>query len=131
MKIAFICTHNACRSQIAEAFGRALLPENYEVYSAGSAPDDKIDPNVIRLMKEHYHLDLSQQYPKTIQAIPSPDIAISMGCEVHCPFIGRAFDDNWHIEDPMGRADEDYLKAMRQIRTEVQKIPEKYPAAGH
>ena len=94
-KIAFICVHNSCRSQIAEALGKHLAADVYESYSAGTETKPQINQDAVRIMKELYGIDMEQtQYSKLITDIPNPDIAISMGCNVECPLIGRAFDDN-------------------------------------
>ncbi len=59
------------------------------------------------------------QYSKLLSAIPEPDIAISMGCNVGCPFIGRPFDDNWGLDDPTGKSDEEFRAVIEQIREDV------------
>ena len=81
-KIAFICVHNSCRSQIAEALGRIYLKDKYECYSAGSKTKDRINEDALRIMKELYGVDMEAmgQYPKLIDQIPECDILISMGC---------------------------------------------------
>lgn len=90
-KIAFICVHNSCRSQIAEAFGKVLAADVFESYSAGTETKPQINQDAVRLMKELYGIDMEKtQYSKLISAIPKPDIAISMGCNVSCPFINYA-----------------------------------------
>ncbi len=94
-KVAFICVHNSCRSQIAEALGRHLLGDSFEFYSAGTETKPAINSDAVRIMGELYGIDMSDHYSKTIDSIPTPDIAISMGCGVRCPFIGRPFDDDW------------------------------------
>jgi O-6-methylguanine DNA methyltransferase len=109
--VAFICTHNACRSQIAEALARHAGYEGYEFFSAGSDPLVQIDPNAVRIMKEKFGIDMHSQRSKTIRDIPAPDIAISMGCGVKCPY-----DDDWGMEDPTGKPDEVYLKVIGQIQ---------------
>ena len=97
-KVAFICVHNSCRSQIAEALGKALASDVFESYSAGTETKPQINQDAVRLMKKLYGIDMEQtQYSKLISDIPEPDIAISMGCNVGCPFIGRPFDDNWGL----------------------------------
>ena len=94
-KVAFICVHNSCRSQIAEALGKHLAGDKYDFYSAGTETKRQINQDAVRLMKQLYNINMEEtQYSKTIAQIPSPDIAISMGCDVGCPFIGRAFDDD-------------------------------------
>lgn len=112
-KVAFICVHNSCRSQIAEALGKALASDLFESYSAGTETKPQINQDAVRLMKELYGIDMEQtQYSKLILDIPEPDIAISMGCNVGCPFIGRPFDDNWGLDDPTGKSDEEFKKPV-------------------
>ena len=119
-KVAFICVHNSCRSQIAEAFGKALASDVFESYSAGTETKPQIDPDAVRLMKALYGIDMEKtQYSKLITAIPAPDIAISMGCNVGCPFIGRTFDDNWGLDDPTGKSDADFKTTIEEIRTRI------------
>ena len=116
-KIAFICVHNSCRSQIAEAFGKVLAADVFESYSAGTETKPQINQDAVRLMKELYGIDMEKtQYSKLISAIPKPDIAISMGCNVSCPFIGRPFDENWGLDDPTGKSDDEFKAVMEQIR---------------
>lgn len=119
-KVAFICVHNSCRSQIAEALGKALASDVFESYSAGTETMPQINQDAVRLMKALYGIDMEQtQYSKLISDIPEPDIAISMGCNVGCPFIGRPFDDNWGLEDPTGKSDEEFKKVIDEIRVRI------------
>lgn len=119
-KVAFICVHNSCRSQIAEALGKHLAAEVFESYSAGTETKPKINQDAVRIMKELYGIDMEQtQYSKLITEIPDPDIAISMGCNVGCPFIGRAFDDNWGLEDPTGTSDEEFKRIINEIEKRI------------
>ncbi len=122
-KIAFICVHNSCRSQIAEALGKHLRADEYDFYSAGTETKPQINRDAVRLMKELYGIDMElSQYSKTIDGIPSPDVAISMGCGVECPFIGRAFDDDWGLSDPTGKSDAEFIKVIKQIEANVKSI---------
>ncbi len=122
-KIAFICIHNSCRSQIAEALGKHLRSEDYDFYSAGTETKPQINQDAVRLMKELYGIDMEQtQYSKNFDEISSPDIAISMGCDVGCPFIGRDFDDNWGLLDPTGQSDEVFIEVINQIHKMVLKL---------
>ena len=119
-KVAFICIHNSCRSQIAEALGKALASDVFESYSAGTETKPRINPDAVRLMKELYGINMEQtQHSKLISDIPDPDIAISMGCNVGCPFIGRPFDDNWKLDDPTGKSDEEFKKVIDEIRRRI------------
>ncbi len=122
-KVAFICVHNSCRSQIAEAFGRHLASDVFESYSAGTETKPQINQDAVHIMKELYRIDMEQtQYSKLISDIPKPDIAISMGCNVGCPFIGRPFDDNWGLEDPTGKSDEEFKTVIQQIEQNILKL---------
>ena len=119
-KVAFICVHNSCRSQIGEALGKHLASDVFESYSAGTETKPRINQDAVRIMKELYGIDMEQtQHSKLISDIPNPDIAISMGCNVGCPFIGRAFDDNWGLEDPTGKADEDFKLIIAEIENKI------------
>ena len=125
-KIAFICVHNSCRSQIAEALGKALASDVFESYSAGTETRPQINQDAVRLMKALYGIDMEQtQYSKLISDIPEPDIAISMGCNVGCPFIGRPFDDNWELEDPTGKSDEEFKKVIDEIRVRIMELKQR------
>ncbi len=119
-KVAFICVHNSCRSQIAEALGKYFASDVFESYSAGTETKPQINQDAVRIMKEIYGIDMEkEQYSKLVSDIPEPDIAISMGCNVSCPFIGRPFDDNWGLEDPTGKSDEEYKIIIREIEDKI------------
>ena len=125
-KVAFLCVHNSCRSQIAEALGKALASDVFESYSAGTETRPQINQDAVRLMKAIYGIDMEQtQYSKLISDIPEPDIAISMGCNVGCPFIGRPFDDNWELEDPTGKSDEEFEKVIDEIRVRIMELKQR------
>ena len=122
-KIAFICVHNSCRSQIAEALGKHFAGDKYDFYSAGTETKPKINQDAVRLMKQLYGIDMEQsQYSKTIDKIPMPDIAISMGCDVGCPYIGRAFDDDWGLADPTGKTDAVFIDIIKQIEEKIKAL---------
>ena len=123
LKVAFICVHNSCRSQIAEALGNYFASDVFESYSAGTETKPRINQDAVRIMKELYDIDMQKtQYSKLINEIPSPDIAVSMGCNVGCPFIGRAFDDNWELEDPTGKSDEEFRRIISKIEENIFKL---------
>ena len=119
-KVAFICVHNSCRSQIAEALTRHFASDLFDSYSAGTETKPHINPDAVRLVKQLYGIDMEQtQYSKLISDIPTPDIVISMGCEVGCPYVGRPFDDNWGLDDPTGKEDAAFLQVIQQIEAKV------------
>ena len=122
-KIAFICVHNSCRSQMAEALGRHLRGNEFDFFSAGTETKTQINQDAVRLMKELYGIDMElSQYSKTIDRIPAPDVVISMGCDVGCPFIGRAFDDDWGLPDPTGKSDADFISVIGQIESNIKSL---------
>lgn len=119
-KVAFICVHNSCRSQIAEALGKHLAGDVFESYSAGTETKPQINQDAVRIMKQLYGIDMEKtQYSKLISDIPKPDIAISMGCNVGCPFICRPFDDNWGLDDPTGKSDSEFIKVIQEIEKRI------------
>lgn len=119
-KVAFICVHNSCRSQIAEALGRHLASDVFESYSAGTELKSQINQDAVRLIKDLYGIDMEQsQRPKLISDIPDPDIAISMGCNVACPFIDKGFDADWNLEDPTGKSDEEFKIIIAKIEEKI------------
>ena len=119
-KVAFICVHNSCRSQIAEALGRHLAGDVFESYSAGTETKPQINQDAVRLMKQLYGIDMEPaQYSKTFDKIPPPDITVSMGCDVGCPYIGRDFDDNWGLTDPTGENDEFFVGVIKRIEEQI------------
>ena len=125
-RVAFICVHNSCRSQIAEALGKKYLSDVCDVYSAGTETKPQINQDAVRIMKEMYHINMEkEQYSKLLSDIPEPDIAISMGCNVGCPFIGSGFDDNWGLDDPTGKTDKDFVEVINEIESRILDLKDK------
>lgn len=126
--VAFICVHNSCRSQIAEALGNLYLKDNFVCYSAETDLKSHINQDAVRLVKELYGIDMENngQKSKLISSIPNPDLAISMGCGLTCHFIGRAFDDNWNLEDPTGKGDDVFIRVIKEIENKVLKLKDSY-----
>ncbi len=119
-KIAFICVHNSCRSQIAEALGKKYLSDKFDCYSAGTETKPVINQDAVRIMKELYGIDMEEtQFSKLTSDIPMPDIAVSMGCNVNCPYVGRPFDDDWGLEDPTGKSDDEFKKIIKAIENKI------------
>lgn len=122
-KVAFICVHNSCRSQIAEALGRKLASDVFESWSAGTEIKDQINPDAVRMMKKLYRIDMEKdQYSKLISDIPHPDVAIFMGCNVSCPNLSAQYSENWGLEDPTGRDDAYFEETIAQIEKKVLKL---------
>lgn len=119
-KVAFICVHNSCRSQIAEALGKKLASDVFESYSAGTELKEHINSDAVRLMKKLHGVDMEQvQYSKLIADIPEPDIVILMGCNVGCPLIIGQYTENWGLDDPSGQSDEVFEKTIRKIEEKI------------
>ena len=119
-KIAFICTHNSCRSQIAEALGKLLAADAFESYSAGTELKDRINPDAVRLMKERYGVDMElTQRPKLIAELPRVDIVVTMGCGVECPYLPAERREDWGLADPTGQSDEVFLAVIATIEQKV------------
>ena len=106
-RVAFICTHNSCRSQMAEAIGKLLAGDVFESCSAGTELKDRINPDAVRLIKERYGVDMElTQCPKLIAELPKVDIVVTMGCGVECPYLPAERREDWGLEDPTGKGDE-------------------------
>ena len=119
-KVAFVCIHNSCRSQIAEALGKKLASDVFESYSAGTELKDHINPDVVRMMKKLHGIDMEQtQYNKLITDIPKPDVVIYMGCNVSCPNISSQYTENWGLDDPSGQSDEVFAETIRKIEENI------------
>ena len=126
-KVAFICTHNSCRSQIAEALGKKLAGDAFESYSAGTDLKDQINPDAVRLIKENYGIDMlaNGQKPKTLDDLPAVDYVITMGCGVHCPYLPAKKRVDWGLEDPTGKSDEEFIKIAKTIEIKVKELAER------
>ena len=117
-KVAFICVHNSCRSQIAEALGKKLASDVFESYSAGTETKPRINPDAVRLMKQVHGIDMEAegQHSKLLTEIPSVDVVVTMGCNVHCPMLPCKQREDWGLEDPTGKPEGEYLKTMKKNR---------------
>ncbi len=124
-KVAFVCVHNSCRSQIAEAFGKHLAFDVFESYSAGTQTKPQINPDAVRLMKKMHNLDMeATQYSKLISELPPVDIVITMGCNVICPLVPAEYTEDWGLEDPTGKGDEAFIKTIHTIEQKVMALAE-------
>lgn len=125
-KVAFICVHNSCRSQIAEALGKKLAGDVFESYSAGTQRKDHINPDAVRIMKGLYGIDMEKtQYSKLISEIPQPDVVIFMGCNVSCPNLPSQYAENWGLDDPSGKEDAAFIHTIAQIEKKILALKEK------
>lgn len=125
-KVAFICVHNSCRSQIAEALGKLLAADVFDSYSAGTETKSHINPDAVRLMKQLYGVDMEQtQHSKPLTDIPPVDIVVTMGCNVSCPTLPCKYRMDWGLDDPTGKPDEVYVEVIQIIDEKVMELKEK------
>ena len=125
-KAAFVCVHNSCRSQIAEALGKYLSSNIFESYSAGTKTKPQINQDAVRLMKEMYHIDMEKtQYSKLLSEIPQVDIVITMGCNVNCPTIPCKYREDWGLNDPTGKSDDEFSKTIHSIHAKILELTER------
>lgn len=126
VKVAFICVHNSCRSQIAEALGKHLASDVFESYSAGTETKPMINQDAVRLMKDIYNIDMEQtQHSKLLEDIPPVDIVITMGCNVNCPNFPCKHREDWGLEDPTGKSDEEFRKVITMIHEKVLELKDR------
>ena len=119
-KVAFICVHNSCRSQIAEALGKYLASDVFESYSAGTETVPKINQDAVRLMKQLYGIDMEQtQYSKLLTELPPIDIVVTMGCNVNCPYLPCKYREDWGLDDPSGKDETEYQKTIAAIEQKM------------
>ena len=118
--VAFVCVHNSCRSQMAEALGKKLAADVFESYSAGTETKPQINQDAVRLMKQVHDIDMeADQYSKLLKELPEIDIVITMGCNVQCPFLPCRHREDWGLEDPSGKEDAVFFATMERIEEKV------------
>lgn len=122
-KVAFICVHNSCRSQMAEALAKHYASDVFDSYSAGTEERDKINPDAVRLIKDIYGIDMEEtQHPKLLEDIPEVDVVIKMGCNVICPFLPSQHEEDWGVDDPTGKSDNEFRQVIQTIEDNVLRL---------
>lgn len=123
LKVAFICVHNSCRSQIAEALGKHLASDVIESYSAGTETKPQINQDAVRLIKKLYNIDMeTTQHSKLLDEIPGVDIVVTMGCNVNCPYLPCKERYDWGLDDPSGKSDEEFMKIISKIEDNIKAL---------
>lgn len=114
--VLFVCTHNAGRSQMAQAFFERHAPDDFRAESAGQEPASEIWPAVVDAMRE-IGIDLSARKPKklTVEMQLHADWAITLACGAQCPFVPSIVED-WDVDDPAGKP----IEEVRAIRDDVE-----------
>jgi arsenate reductase (thioredoxin) len=122
-KVAFICVHNSCRSQMAEALGKLFASDVFESYSAGTELRPQINQDAVRIIKDLYKVDMNEtQKSKLLEDIPQVDIVVKMGCNVVCPFLPSKHEDDWGLDDPSGKSDEEFIMTAKAIEEKVKDL---------
>lgn len=121
-KVAFICVHNSCRSQMAEGWAKKLGSDIFEVYSAGTENYKEVKPVAVEVMEEA-GVSMKGHRPKLLSEIPSKvDVLITMGCNVVCPYIPNKYKVDWGLDDPSGGTIEDFRKTRNLIKLKVEDL---------
>ncbi|MFV0503432.1 MAG: arsenate reductase ArsC [Lachnospirales bacterium] len=118
-KVGFICVHNSCRSQMAEALGRLYANDVFESYSAGTEVVPQISQEAVKTINELYGYDMSGRYSKLVKDLPELDIIITMGCNVNCPYVKCSYREDWRLEDPNGKEHKDFVDAAKLIENKI------------
>ncbi len=125
-KVAFICVHNSCRSQMAEAVSKIIAADVFEPYSAGTETKQEINQDAVAVIKELYGVDMnSAQKSKLLSEIPSVDIVITMGCNVNCPFLPCKYREDWGLDDPTGKDRTEFVKTAKIIEEKILELKNK------
>jgi arsenate reductase len=122
-KVAFICVHNSCRSQMAEALGKLYGSSLFESYSAGTETKPQINQDAVRIIKDLYNVDMNETHKsKLLSDIPKVDIVIKMGCNVVCPILPGKHIEDWGLDDPTGKSDEEFIKTAKIIEEKIKDL---------
>lgn len=123
IKVAFVCVHNSCRSQMAEAISKLIASDSFEAYSAGTETRPQINQDAVSVIKELYGVDMNtSQKSKLLSDIPPVDIVITMGCNVNCPFLPCKHREDWGLEDPSGKDKSEFVKTAKIIEEKVMNL---------
>ncbi|MCX7710224.1 MAG: arsenate reductase ArsC [Clostridia bacterium] len=123
VKVAFVCVHNSCRSQMAEAISKIIAPDDFDAYSAGTETKPQINQDAVAVIKELYGVDMNEtQKSKLLSDIPPVDIVITMGCNVNCPYLSCKHREDWGLEDPTGKDKSEFIKTAQIIEQKVQEL---------
>jgi len=125
-KVAYICVHNSCRSQMAEAISKLKASDAFEAYSAGTETKPQINQDAVAVIKELYGIDMNAtQSSKLLADIPPVDVVITMGCNVSCPFLPCRYREDWGLDDPTGKSKEEFIKTAKIIEEKVMALKER------
>ena len=121
VRVAYVCVHNSCRSQMAEAITKVLEPDFFDAYSGGTETKPMINQDAVKTIKKLYDVDMNQtQRSKLIDELPNElEVLVTMGCNVECPFIPCQHREDWGLDDPTGKPEEVFLQTAVIIKEKM------------
>lgn len=123
IKVAYVCVHNSCRSQMAEALTKLYHQDFFEAFSGGTETKPQINQDAVRVMKQLHNVDMNEtQSSKLIDTLPEVDVVITMGCNVDCPWLPCQFREDWGLDDPSGLPDEAFIETQRIIDEKIKSL---------
>ena len=126
VKVAYVCVHNSCRSQMAEALTNLYYSDIFEAYSAGTETKDQINQDAVKVIKKIHNFDMNLKHKsKLIDKIPEVDVVITMGCNVSCPWLPCNYREDWGLEDPSGKNEEEFVKTQEIIFNKIKSLKER------
>jgi arsenate reductase len=118
--VAFVCVHNSCRSQMAEALARLYASDVFEAVSAGTEVKDRINPDAVETVRRLYGVDMNlTQRPKLLSELPPVDVVVTMGCNVECPYVPARHREDWGLDDPTGLGPDFFEDTAHRIEAKV------------
>ena len=124
IKVAYVCVHNSCRSQMAEAITKVLEPDFFDAYSGGTETKPMINQDAVKTIKKLYGVDMNlTQSSKLIDDLPEEvDVLVTMGCNVECPFIPTKHREDWGLDDPTGQSEAIFLETAELIKQKIRSL---------
>ena len=125
--VAFVCTHNSFRSQVAEALSHEIASGVFQAHSAGTELAPAVNPDAVKLAAELFDVNLSnpRYKPKTVFELPAVDIVVTMGCGVACPSVPSSHREDWGLDDPSTATPEDQVRILHDIEQRVHNLAER------
>ncbi len=118
-RVAFVCTHNACRSQMAEAIAHEIASDVIDPCSAGTDPVAAVNTGALRALQDLYGIDGAKLRPKALSELGPVDIVVTMGCGVRCPVLPCVHREDWGLADPTGLGETTFEETAQAIERHV------------